>query len=50
MNENVDVIEQILANSNQKDVALIADGLTKQHFIELGFFNSYKKLLINAPV
>jgi tetratricopeptide (TPR) repeat protein len=35
--DDVDEIERMLAESNKGNVALIGDGLTKQHFIELDY-------------
>lgn len=34
----VDPLEKMLAESNKEDVGLIADGLSKQHFIEIDSF------------
>lgn len=50
MSNQLDVLEKILAESNKDNVALIADGLTKQHFIELDAFtvsrgNLYENLV-----
>lgn len=47
---NIDVIEQVLADANQKDVALIADGLTKQHFIDLDLYSKARGELYEAQI
>lgn len=50
MEENVDVMERVLADRNQKDVALIGDGLSKQHFIELDAFSKARGDLYQAQI
>lgn len=48
--ENIDVIERVLADANQKNVTLIADGLTKQHFIELEPIATFRGELYEAQI
>lgn len=51
MDENsLEVIEKVLAETNQKDVGLIPDGLTRQHFIELDLATSAKGKLYEAQI
>ncbi len=38
MSSKIDRLEKMLAEANKDNVALIPDGLTKQHFIELDAF------------
>ena len=52
MSSNKDPLEKLMAETNRENVALIRDGLTKQHFIELDAFilpkgPLYENYLIN---
>lgn len=47
---NADALERVIAGANQKDVALIADGLTKQHFIELEEYTKAEGNLYEAQI
>lgn len=48
--ESINATEKILAETNQDDVALIADGLTRQHFIEIDSFIFSKGKLYESQV
>lgn len=51
MDDNeLDVIERVLAEANQTNVTLIADGLTKQHFIELEPYSIARGELYEAQI